>query len=229
MDYRDPNAPDTRQVTEAVTFDYTEEDWIKIEKSVRHLRPTQADLEDLRGGLLIYIRRYLLAELNRSGNVARNKRITKHWARVAKLSDDALKSLFAVESLEGAPEKYREHKLALTKLLVIATAPKIDDGFPKANPRGWFQFYVLKAWIELGGQLRISRHPTTGEIRGPLARYFAAVTGPVPGYRGSLESLPDILARQKSMMLKIARYNATAFADELDTKLRDLEEMPHEP
>ena len=56
MDYHDPNAPDTRQVTEAVTFDYTEEDWIKIEKSVRHLRPTQADLEDLRTRLLIYIR-----------------------------------------------------------------------------------------------------------------------------------------------------------------------------
>jgi len=226
MDYHDLNAPDARQVAEAVRFDYTEEDWIKIEKSVRHLRPTQADLEDLRTRLLIYIRRYLFAELNRPGKVARNKWITKHWARISKLSDDALKSLFAVESLEDAPEKYREHKLALMKLLVIArgrlAAPKIDDGFPKANPRGWFQFYVLEAWFELGGQLRISRHPTTGEIRGPLARYVAAVTGPVPGYRGSLESLPDILARQKSMMLKKARYNAT-------TKLKDVEEMPHEP
>ena len=56
MDYHDPNAPDARQVAEAVRFDYTEEDWIKIEKSVRHLRPTQADLEDLRTRLLIYIR-----------------------------------------------------------------------------------------------------------------------------------------------------------------------------
>jgi len=162
MDHHDPNAPDARQVAEAVRFDYTEEDWIKIEKSVRHLRPTQADLEVLRMRLCLLVSRYLFAELDRPGKVIRNKWITKHWARISKLSDDALKSLFAVESLEGAPEKYREHKLALTKLLVIATAPKIDDGFPKANPRGWFQFYVLKAWIELGGQLRISRHPTTG-------------------------------------------------------------------
>lgn len=246
MDYHDPNASDLlkRQVAEAVTFDYTEEDWIKIEKSVRHLRPTQADLKHIHTRLRLHIRTYLFAELNRPGKVTKNKWITKHWARIAKLSDDTLKSLVAVAKLEGdagppgpdgrpPPERYREHKFALMKLIVFARgrldAPKIDDGFPKASSRGWFQFDVLEIWTELGGQLRISRHPRTKKITGPLARYFAAVTGPIPAYRGSLESLPDILTRQKSMMLKIARYNARAFAEELTTKLRSLEEMPDEP
>jgi hypothetical protein len=67
-----------------------------------------------------------------------------------------------------------------------------------------FHFRVLEVWTDLGGKLQISRHPTTGKIKGPLARYFAAATQPVLG--GSLESLPDILARQKKLMEAFHKY-----------------------
>jgi hypothetical protein len=88
MDYRDPNAPDllTRQVAEIVRFDYTEEDWNKIEKSVRHLRPTQADLEYIRARLRHEARTYLLTVLDGPRHVAKQKWYTKQWAQIAKLS-----------------------------------------------------------------------------------------------------------------------------------------------
>jgi hypothetical protein len=66
----------------------------------------------------------------------------------------------------------------------------------KARPKAQYQFEVLEVWTRLGGETNFSRHPTTGEIGGPLTRYFCAVTQPVHG--GSPESLPDILGRYEA-------------------------------
>ena len=63
----------------------------------------------------------------------------------------------------------------------------------KNSPKAAYQSSVLDVWTDLGGQLKFSRHPNTGKIKGPLARYFSAVTQPVHG--GSPESLPDIIER----------------------------------
>jgi hypothetical protein len=50
----------------------------------------------------------------------------------------------------------------------------------------------------LGGKLRISRHPKSQKVQGPLAKYFMAVAEPVMGdATPSVESLPDIIERQK--------------------------------
>ena len=43
------------QIAESVTFDYTEEHSIQIEKSVRHSRPSQVDLKELHTGLRDYV------------------------------------------------------------------------------------------------------------------------------------------------------------------------------
>jgi hypothetical protein len=69
------------------------------------------------------------------------------------------------------------------------------------NPKMMYEFKILLLWTELGGALRLSRHSKLGNIRGPLARFFRAVTVPVMGDSApSLESLPDILKRQKKFL-----------------------------
>jgi hypothetical protein len=114
---------------------------------------------------------------------------------------------------------YHENRFALMKIRLMATANlislggKIDDGIqrfgpeaialmkttvvyaddPKTTAKSAYHSDVLDVWTELGGKLKISRHPNTGKLGGPLARYFSAVTLPVHG--GSPESLPDIIER----------------------------------
>lgn len=75
---------------------------------------------------------------------------------------------------------------------------------PFNNPRLTYEFEVLSIWTSLGGELKVSRHPRTGKIQGPLARFFRAVTIPVMGTSApSLESLPDIVQRQRKLMGKL--------------------------
>jgi hypothetical protein len=63
--------------------------------------------------------------------------------------------------------------------------------------RVWYQCEVLRIWVRLGGKLRFSRSKRGPQ--GPLIRFFRAVTGPVMGASApSLESIPDIVRRQKS-------------------------------
>jgi hypothetical protein len=208
-----------RVSVEIRTFDYTDEQWADIERSLLHLQPGQAALERARNELVQAARINLSELLDEAlGRRNREKWIAKEWARIEKLSDDLRGSLTRVARFEGlgspppgrqpAVEPYKGEQLAVARLNSMAVArlagPKIDDGFPKATRRQWFQFHVLHVWTELGGELRFSRHPTRGKIKGPLARYFAAATQPVCG--GSLESLPDILKRQESMLAAVKQW-----------------------
>ena len=205
---------------EVDTFDYTDEQWADIERSLLHLKPDQAALERARNEL-VQAARINLSELLDDALGSRNikKWIAKEWARIEKLSDDLLGSLTKVATFEelgnprpgrqSAVEPYKEEQLAVARLKAMAVARLAgpnDDGFPKATKRRWFQFHVLHVWTELGGELRFSRHPRTREIKGPLARYFTAATQPV--CRGSLESLPDILRRQESMLAAVKHWAA---------------------
>jgi hypothetical protein len=205
---------------EVRTFHYTDEQWTDIERSLLRLQPDQAALERARNEL-VQAARIHLSELLDDALGHRNieKWVAKEWARIGKLSDDLHRSFRRVARFEGhdsspgrqpAAEPYKDEQLAVARLKAMAVArlagPKIDDGFPKATRRGWFQFHVLHVWTELGGELRFSRHPTTGKIKGPLARYFTAATQPVCG--GSLESLPDILERQESMLPAVKQWAA---------------------
>jgi hypothetical protein len=184
-----------------LTFDYTNEQWIKIEKSLYCLqpRPNQTDLKNARTQLRNRVRLYLFEELEAPARAIHNKKRAKRLARAAKVSDS-----LPEDNVQLAVIK-RQVQALIDRARLAGS--KIDDEYPRANPRGWFQFHVLEIWTQLGGQLRISRHPTTGKVRGPLARYFAAATQPVPGYWGSLESLPDILARQKLMMAALQKWD----------------------
>jgi hypothetical protein len=198
---------------ELLTFDYTDEQWADIESSLHHLQPDQAALEKARNEL-VEAARIHMSELvdDALGRRTLEKWIAKEWAGIEKLSDDLHGSLRRVARFEGVRhptiELYKDEQVDVASLNAMAVArlagPKIDDGLPKATRRGWFYFHVLHVWTELGGRLGLSRHPTTGKIKGPLARYFAAATQPVCG--GSLETLPDILKRQESMLAAVKQF-----------------------
>src|SRR5262245_41168418 len=202
------------------TFDYTDEQWADIERSLLPLQPDQAALENARNELVQAARIYLAERLDEAlGRRRVEKLVAKEWARIEKSSDDLSRSLTRIARFEGhdsppgreqAVEPYKDEQLVLAGLSAMAKAqlatPKIDDGLPKATGRRWFQFHVLHVWTDLSGKLQFSRHPTKGEIKGPLAKYFAAATRPV--CRGSLESLPDILERQESMLAAVKQWAA---------------------
>jgi hypothetical protein len=215
--------PILKLATELLTNDYTDEQWAEIERALRHLQPDRAALENARERLVQAARLHNSELVNEGlGGTTLEKWIAKEWARIEKLSDDLLESLRRVATFEGhdspstPPGKqpgldpYKDYRLTLTRLGTMAkdrlAGPKIDDGFPKATRRGRFHFHLLHVWTDLGGTLGISRDPKTGKIKGPLARYFAAATQPVCG--GSLESLPDIVARQKSMAEAVEKWRA---------------------
>jgi hypothetical protein len=216
LDFLDPIF---RLAVDLRLFDYTDEQWADIERSLLHLQPDQAALEKARNELVQAARLHNWELIDDAfGRRNLEKCIAKEWVRIKKLSDDLLGALRRVGTFEGldrpgrqpAVESYKDEQLAVARLNAMAVArlagPKIDDGFPKATKRQWFHFHVLHVWTELGGKLRFSRHPTTQQIKGPLARYFAAATQPVCG--GSLESLPDILKRQESLLPAVKQWVA---------------------
>jgi hypothetical protein len=211
---------------EYIAFEYTEEEWAEIVRSLQHLQPSEKDLGKARRQLRDAARRYRREKANAPGKKIREKISRRDWARIVKLSEEAIHLLRKYSDIESAPDPdggppadpWRAHKEALTKLWRVARSrlaeSRIDDGFPRAAPRAWYQFYVLETWTRLGGKLQFSRHPQKHKITGPLARYFAAVTQPVLG--GSLESLPDIVKRHKAVRLAFSKWYVSALVANLE-------------
>ena len=207
-------------------FEYTDEQWAQIERSLFHLKPEEMDLKKARTKLTRAGRDCRKA--NTSSQKDERRLLTRCWTRVAKLSVDLMNLLDRIDDLEHAPpdpngvpmDPWLKHKIALKGLNAVAqtqlAAPKDDgDGFPTAGPRIWFQFYVLEFWTILGGKLQFSRHARTGKITGPLARYFSAATQPALG--GSLENLPDIVKRHKRMRLALNNWRISQLANHTDS------------
>jgi hypothetical protein len=212
---------------EFITSTYSSEDLVKIRQSLHYLHPDEAALENACAELQHAAMNYRLDVLNSPGQDTQKTWSKQRWARIFKISEELLRLLLLVEKDEiksGAPSPpecppegtLKDHQVAAVKLLMAARRRlmilegKIEGELPqetqKANPRQLFQCCVLTVWTNLGGKLQISRHPIKKNITGPLARYFAAATQPVCG--GSIESLPDILARQKAMSTAIKRWRA---------------------
>jgi hypothetical protein len=193
--------------------DYTSEQWAEIERTLRHLQSDEARFEKSCARLRRIARVYRRCMINKSSRQAKKNKYTQEWAKIANLSKVLIESLALVDTYElDEPEqppcdRFEQEKEALLLLQFLArfrlAKLRIDDRFPKAGLRVRFQFDVLKVWTDLGGELKISRHPVSGKIGGPLARYFSAVTQPVHG--GSLENLPDVIERQKTMISTLAR------------------------
>jgi hypothetical protein len=183
---------------------YRPEQRAEIERSLRHLQPGQAALDEALQELEAEARSY-----HRGGTAAVEKHFVCEWDRVAALSHELMRALGRLGDIEGRPPDgvgwygtlFSDEARAVANLNTMArnylARAKADDKILGLRPRVAFLFRVLEIWTQLGGMLRLSRHPRTNRVTGPLARYFAAATQPVIG--GSLESLPDIVRRQKIM------------------------------
>jgi hypothetical protein len=217
----------TRAMTAFLAFEYADEKWAEIERSLRYLQPGEKDLGKARRRLGDAARSYRLQRLNAPGEKTRQRWFARDWARIFNLSEELMRLLHRRSKLEEGPpdpnggpplDPWRDHKKTLMNLNVDArgrmAAVGTIDGFPRARPRVWFQFRVLELWTHLGGKLQFSRRPNTHKISGPLARYFSAATQPVVG--GSLESLPDIVKRHKAMALALSKRRVSQLMEHLD-------------
>ncbi|HEV2550808.1 MAG TPA: hypothetical protein VGU20_26080 [Stellaceae bacterium] len=203
-----------------LTFNYTAGQWAAIDRAIQSLQPDRAAIEETHHVLLQAARRFYLETLNGPGRRQQTKWELQHWTKVRDLSAALMKEFFwlAHDGKDDGPpdppghkrEPYKDQLLALMTISVMATSGvnrlggKIDDGYPMASPKAHYQSDVLSAWTKLGGKLKISRHPLTGKTKGPLSRYFSAVTEPV--YGGSPESLHAIVKRHGARETALAEW-----------------------
>jgi hypothetical protein len=196
---------------------------MEIAKSIQHFLAKADAYEKALLKLQSSARSFFLETFNRPGLKQQKKWRLNHWTKVDKLVDALMPEFFWLthdERNNGPPhpygkEPYHEDLLAPMKISVMAKSQivslggKIDDGYPKTTAKTVYHSSVLDVWTELGGKLKFSRHPRTGKIKGPLARYFSAVTQPVHG--GSPESLPDIIKRHLAQKAALDKWRLDNF------------------
>ena len=198
-----------------ITFEYTAEQWAEIARSIQQLHAKPEAIERARRELKTSARSFLWEVVNKARNKHNRKRLLWHWVRAGKLADALMAELtwFArnnVHPTSASGKPFAEELDALTTVSVMAgkctvtLRGKFDDGDPKATSKTRYNSRVLDVWTKLGGKLKFSRHPRTGKVKGPLARYFSAVTQPVHG--GSPESLPDIIKRHLARRAALDKY-----------------------
>jgi hypothetical protein len=199
----------------ASQFSYSEEEWLEIETAIQVLR---------KGALPKKVRKWLVGEarwyLAESG-LPRDW-WQSLWKKAASKTEDARQVIctIAERHLEvlnrpGYPKKrdrlfvnrlYDEDLRTLVRIRERAKEEAESDKWSSEaahydNPKFMYEFKVLLIWTELGGKLAISRHWKTQKIQGPLARFFRAATIPVMRDSApSLESLPDIVCRQRRFL-----------------------------
>jgi hypothetical protein len=187
-------------------WDYPPRERQRIAEAIRYLEIAEEAIEPALQQLRIYGRNYLLALLH-----GRSER-QKHWVKANRLAEDLNAELQWLAENEDGLLHSNDSTLRealdprtslglfsirlITRSRVVQYENLIDDGFPDATPRAYFQFKVLDQWVKLGGTVRISRHPHTQKIGGPLVRFYSAVTEPVIG--GSPETLTHVVKAYKS-------------------------------
>jgi hypothetical protein len=220
-------------------FRYRPEQWLAIEKAIEPLRPSDEDLVDIRWRLCRAGASYLSNVRMQPEEQKRRRQMLQSWRRVETYSRRIMSELQWLhgvdDSFARAEEFYKNQPDALSNIMVTAKgravhlADKINDGFPKITLKQMYQSVVLGEWAALGGKLKFSRHPVKGKIKGPLAKYFSAVTEPV--YGGSPESLPDIIRRHVELQSEITRWSICMSSIGFDTPAvrRALSRVSREP
>jgi hypothetical protein len=211
---RAPGPPAGAAEEPAALFNYTEEEWLEIEAAIQTVR---------KGVLPKKVRKWLVGEARwyLADRIQPNER--RAWQKAAFYIEKARQVILGIaeRNLEllnraGYPQKmnqagvnrcYGEHLGGLARIRdeakEIAELCKRypTEGAHYDNPKFMYEFKVLFIWTFLGGELRVSRHPRDGNIQGPLARFFRAVTVPVMGPSApSPESLPEIVRRQRKFL-----------------------------
>jgi hypothetical protein len=229
----------TRAPDEAVTpFDYTEAEWAEIEASVQIVKKGP-----LRKSTRKALQAAACAYLCDAAQREKRRELKEHWAKVDTLSQSLHRELSTCVDWCASGASFDEFMqlradfavagLSYVNLIGAVARAARHDLDRKVSPRLEYQSKVLKIWVQLGGNLRISRHYKSQRVQGPLAKYFFAVVRPVMGSAvPSPESLPSIVKRQKLsmpptevIMQRPKWYDLRALYDRFCAQVGDTEQL----
>jgi hypothetical protein len=178
-------------------FDYSDEQWLAIEREVALVRSR----------LLTHFERrlfigagdlYLSSVRIRQRFEARLQEKTESWTAVRMLAEELLTALNRATATSAYIEKYI---VRMTPLLgkLRDDAKLFGEPWILRSPKDEYYERVLSIWVDhCGGQLKKSRDKTTQKPKGPLLRFFVAVTYPVMGIDAPKpETIFDIVDREK--------------------------------
>jgi hypothetical protein len=193
-------------------FNYSEDEWSKIAAATQSIR-TGALPDEIRAELIGWARVYL-ARMAHSAPIEHRRwvNIARQACRLEQALSDAVELNIQFLRKCGSEEKdltswdMRRELETLSEIALLANAMadttqrEPSDLRHFNSPRLMYEWEILEIWVQLGGRLGISRHPRTGKVQGPLARFFRAVTVPVMGASApALETLRDAIARHEKI------------------------------
>jgi hypothetical protein len=204
---------------DAPPFDYSQAERSEIEAAARAVLPDGKPLPNEVREALVQAARIFRANIKKRP-WPKERRDYQKIVQLSELLHQAVSVMVEKRAdwwtIFGAPERAKgirrnlEHRLKGVLEIKLAAQFVLDLKMDH-RPARVFQSFVLAVWTRLGGKLQSSRHPKTGEPRGPCIRFFQAVTNPVMGASApSLESLPAIIRREKRALEESAARKAAA-------------------
>jgi hypothetical protein len=203
-------------------FEYSNEEWAKIELCVQaaRSRPLTEERRRLQQAAVEYSLRSSTRELLK----LHERRFLANRESIRWLAANLYQALSEVQA-RNHDNKYGRLLQSLAKLRddkSISAAKR--PPFSQLSPREDYYREILGVWVDmLGGALSYSRD-ADNKVRGPLIRFFQAVTCPVLATDApALESISDIVDREKERRKKRRKKGGQAPAQ----MVRSIEEpMP---
>jgi hypothetical protein len=179
-------------------FDYTDEQWAAIEREIALVRSAPLNRSEKSSLFILYGNMYLHSVRSGQSLEARLQERTELWTVVRNLAEELLPALNRAMAMHVYNEKYI---VRMTTLLDKLRNDAALFGKPwiQKSPKEEYYEDVLSIWVDhCGGQLKKSRDKTTKKPKGPLLRFFMAVTYPVMGIDAPKpETIFDIVDREK--------------------------------
>lgn len=179
-------------------FDYSEEQWTAIAREVAFVRSAPLTRSERLSVFVHAGRMYLSSVKIRQSFQARLQEKTESWTAVRNLAGELQIALGRAMATNVYNEKYIVRMPTLLRKL-RNDAELFGEPWILRSPKEEFYQNVLSMWVDhCGGQLKKSRDKTTQKPKGPLLRFFVAVTQPVMGVDAPKpETIFDIVDREK--------------------------------
>jgi hypothetical protein len=176
-------------------FDYSHKQWAAIETEVALVRSAPLTLSERR--LLILTGDMYLLRSTQSFEASCQERM-ESWTVVRNLAEELLTALNRAMATKVTNVYNEKYMVRMTTLLSELRDDAESFGRPWIS-KGDYYKSVLSMWVDhCGGQLKKSRDKTTQKPKGPLLRFFVAVTYPVMGIDAPKpETIFDIVDREK--------------------------------
>ena len=176
-------------------FDYSGEQWAAIEKEIALVR--SAPLTGFERQLFIGAGTSYLSSVRNSQSFEARDQEVELWTLVRNLTEKLLTALNRTKATYTYDEKFMVQVIPLLSKL----RRHAEFFFPTIllSPKEEYYRSVLTLWVDhCGGQLKKTRDKVTQKPKGPLLRFFVAVTYPVMGIDAPKpETIFGIVDREK--------------------------------